>query len=201
MNESATNNPQGGHDETTDFEVTVVFADGNGENLLDLPLDYAVSWAQAHPDEDWQVYYIHASEHTPEGFAAALRAVQIFANFRPDGDTEINGQCIEVAPTADGGFGYVPEMPYEFGASVVATGDASWLPGGPCVFTQTETIWRLGGFYWVTASGDIESNTLIIGDLGNDEISVHAAVDASTYFSFTPDGTISCELDSLPHEE
>jgi hypothetical protein len=99
---------------------------------------------------------------------------------------------------ASGGWALIPEWPEDLFATEVASADAAWLPGGPCEFVQTESIWALDAFHWVEARGDTENLVIAIGDLGDPDVSLAAAVAASRWFSFDEDGEIVSELDEIP---
>jgi hypothetical protein len=111
---------------------------------------------------------------------------------------ELNG--ITMIPTilGSGGWALIPESPREVEASELVSADAAWLPGGPCEFVQSESIWALDAFHWVEARGDMENLVIAIGDLGDPDVSLAAAVAASHWFSFDEDGEIVSELDEIP---
>jgi hypothetical protein len=117
-----------------------------------------------------------------------------------DGDQEefyVNGVAMLPQLLVSGGFIPLPRFASDVDANVVHSAYASWLPGGPCEFNQSETIWELDGFHWVEASGDMEDLVIAIGDLGSPEASVAAAVRASHWFSFDEDGTVVSELEDM----
>ena len=117
-----------------------------------------------------------------------------------EGDEEefdVNGVAMLPQLLVSGGFIPLPRFPADVNANVVHNAYASWLPGGPCEFNQSETIWELDGFHWVEASGDMEDLVIAIGDLGTPEASVAAAVQASHWFSFDEDGTVVSELEDM----
>ena len=111
---------------------------------------------------------------------------------------ELNGHRMFPRILVSGGWVLIPESPSEVDAIELVSADAAWLPGGPCEFVQSETIWALGGFHWVEAWGDMENLVIAVGDLGDPEVSLAAAVAASHWFSFDEDGEIVSELDEIP---
>ena len=110
----------------------------------------------------------------------------------------LNGHMMYPRILASGGWALIPEWPEDLFATEVASADAAWLPGGPCEFVQTESIWALDAFHWVEARGDMENLIIAIGDLGDPDVSLAAAVAASRWFSFDEDGEIVSELDEIP---
>lgn len=111
---------------------------------------------------------------------------------------DVNGVAMLPALLVSGGSVPLPVDPDDIGATMVHGASAAWLPGGPCEFTQRETIWELDGFHWVEASGDMESLVIAVGDLGTPEASLAAAVRASHWFRFDEDGSVVSELEDIP---
>jgi hypothetical protein len=113
-------------------------------------------------------------------------------------EPKLNGHTMIPHILASGGWALIPESPEDLLATEVACSDAAWLPGGPCEFVQSESIWALDAFYWVEARGDMENLVIAIGDLGDPDVSLAAAVAASRWFSFDEDGEIVSKLDEIP---
>lgn len=119
----------------------------------------------------------------------------------PDMDVvEINGIEALVATTPNGDFGFVPfsETP---GVEIMGFSSASWLPGGPAVFDQSETIYRFDKLYWSEASGDAENQCVVVGQFETEELGIRAAARSSVFFSVDDNGKLSCELDDWPQDE
>ena len=116
-------------------------------------------------------------------------------------DFELNGVELEIA-SSPSGWMLVPRSSV-LGHELVeiAYSDASWLPGGPVVFEQSEGIYRLGDMYWSRAAGDVELACAYAGSFPTESEGVAAAAQVSTYFSVVEDGTIRCELDDWPNDE
>jgi|GEM_PF-2589859 len=111
---------------------------------------------------------------------------------------ELNGHKMFPRIHASGGWVLIPESPERIGAEMITSASAAWLAGGPCEFNQGESLWRLGGFHWVEAWGDMEDLVIAVGDLGDPDMSLSAAVGLSHWFSFDDDGEIVSELDEIP---
>ena len=115
-------------------------------------------------------------------------------------ETKMNGIVVINATRSDGTPVFVPGE-YQDGVETLVTGSSSWLPGGPCVFEQHESILKFKDLFWVNTSGDSENQVVSVGRYADDAAGLEAAVIASTYCSFLGDGTVHCELDEWPQDE
>jgi hypothetical protein len=112
----------------------------------------------------------------------------------------VNGVTVVVADGLDGGHAFVPAS-NEPAVVVLASGSASWLPGGPCLFDQREELLRFGDLYWVDTSGDAAQQRIFAGRFTDQAAGLAALAEASIFFSFDAAGELVCELDSWPQEE
>ena len=113
---------------------------------------------------------------------------------------DINGIEAQVATTPTGHFGFVPSVDTP-GVEILAISSASWLPGGPAVFDQSETIYRFDNLYWSEARGDAENQCVVVGHFETEELGIRAAALSSVFFSVSANGKLICELDDWPNDE
>jgi hypothetical protein len=118
----------------------------------------------------------------------------------PDMDEiDVNNVAVVIANGPGAGSSFVP-MDDEPGVEVLAAGSATWASGGPCEFAQYEELLRFGQLYWVNTTGDSERQRVAVGRFDTEADGLAAAVAASFFFSFDPDGELVCELDSWTQE-
>ncbi|MCD9624229.1 hypothetical protein [Rhabdothermincola salaria] len=179
---------------TPGFTIRIVWAD---EDLDPLDVTAGELDAVAHRirQEDLVVEELLTDHRVP---GEVLTAIAVFASADAEDWVTLNGCPLDARPAIGGAWAYVPENPDDLDAVEVASASAAWLPGGPCEFSQRETIYRVDGYYWVRTRGDMDNGTTVIGDLGSEQASVAAAVEASAYFSFDDDGRIGSSLDDIP---
>lgn len=131
--------------------------------------------------------------------------LEVFEHLAPlaDGELEelkINEVAVRNAVRTDGSPTFVPDG-YENGIEVLASGSSTWLPGGPCVFEQHETILKFNDLYWVNTTGDLENQVVSAGRFEDPIAGLRAAVSASLYCWLLDDLTVHCELNDGPQEE
>ena len=136
-----------------------------------------------------------------EALSACETLVALSPFAHPDMDVvEINKIEAQVATTPSGDFGFVPSVETP-GVEILAISSASWLPGGPAVFDQTETIYRFDNLCWSEARGDSDNQCVVVGQFEAEEQGIRAAAQSSVYFSVSDNGELTCELDEWPHDE
>ena len=108
----------------------------------------------------------------------------------------INGFPVEAARTPEGGWCWVPS-----GGLRCERVDHRYIEWDGFPSSEVyETIYRFENLYWTSCSGDLWEEELIrtvcVGLFDNEADGIAAAVAASNFYYFTPDGTLANRLDN-----
>lgn len=112
-------------------------------------------------------------------------------------EIEVNGVTAVVADSTEHERCFVPHSEAA-GVEVLQSSSSSWETGGPCIFDQSERLLRFGDLYWVETRGDLDQQTVAVGQYTDANAGIAAAATASIYFTLDTSGKVTCELDDWP---